>query len=252
MELLLDCGNSRVKWAAQVRGRFVAGSAVAAGGRGFQPALDGAWGGLAGVRRVLAASVAAPAVEELLREVVADRFGLEVEFLASPVAALGVRNGYADPARLGIDRFLGLVAARARIDDALVLASAGTAFTLDALAADGRHLGGLIIPGAALMRRSLARGTAKLREAPGEFVEFPDTTADAVWSGTLQALAGAANRFVRLAARRFGARPRLVLTGGAAPALSPLLADAERMDDLVLDGLALWARPRRTRRPGAL
>ena len=190
-------------------------------------------------REAAAATVAQREAE--LDGFVRERFGAPAQFPRSPAAALGVRNAYAEPARLGIDRFLALVAAHAQQPRAQVLASVGTALTLDALGADGVHHGGLILAGPALMREALLAGTARVGTLDGQCVEMADNTADAVVSGSLCAAAGAIDRFRAAAARRLGAPAALLLTGGGADEVAPLVDGAERAHDLVLRGLAVWA-----------
>jgi len=154
-----------------------------------------------------------------------------------------VRNAYAEPARLGVDRFLGLVAAHAEVTGPCVLAGCGTALTLDALDADGTHLGGLIAPSPTLMLDALAGATARLaRPERARVGEIADNTADALQSGTKLAAVALIERFLARAGDRFGARATLVLTGGGSADLSALLAPAHRVEpDLVLRGLARFA-----------
>ena len=124
-----------------------------------------------------------------------------------------------------------------------VLAGVGTALTLDALASDGRHLGGLIAPGPQLMRQSLLDATAKVRlDRPGEILELADNTADAVVSGCFQAAAALIERFATRMAARLDGAPTLILGGGDAATLMPLLSLPARLSqDSVLRGLAVWA-----------
>lgn len=241
MKLLVDFGNTRLKWALLDRRQLRVGGVFAHAGVPFVAELRRDWAELARVEAVLVASVVAPAREAELDGFVRERFGAPAQFPRSPAAALGVRNAYAEPARLGIDRFLALVAAHAQQPRAQVLASVGTALTLDALGADGVHHGGLILAGPALMREALVAGTARVGTLDGQCVEMADNTADAVVSGSLCAAAGAIDRFRAAAARRLGAPPALLLTGGGADEVAPLVDGAERAHDLVLRGLAVWA-----------
>jgi type III pantothenate kinase len=168
----------------------------------------------------------------------------------TPAAACGVRNAYAEPQRLGVDRFLAMVAARAAGQAPCVLAGIGTALTLDALAEDGRHLGGLIAPGPLLMQQSLLGATARVRpEHAGVIRDIADNTADAVASGCWQAVAALIERFAASVARQAGSGQRLLLDGGDAAALLPLLGvPAELATDSVLRGLNVWATSPSSRR----
>jgi len=141
------------------------------------------------------------------------------------------------------NRFLAMVAAYADGYAPCVVAGAGTALTLDALTADGQHLGGLIAPGPQLMQRSLLDATARVRpERPGAVLELADNTADAVASGCWQAAAALIERFATRMAPTLGGLPTLILGGGDAAELQPLLTLPVQMTrDGVLRGLAVWA-----------
>lgn len=237
--LAVDAGNTRVKWALHDGSEWTARGAAAHGERG---SLDGQWARLPAPQRIVVSNVAGPGAEAFLRERLA-RWGAEEVWIRSLAWQCGVRNGYRDPSQLGCDRWAALIAARARVAGPCLVVSAGTAMTVDALAADGLFLGGIIVPGAGLMKRALAGSTAGLAEAAGAFDDFPRSTADAMESGALQALAGAVERMARLLRERARAEPRCVLSGGAAPLLAPLLGPAaEVADNLVLEGLLIIAR----------
>jgi type III pantothenate kinase len=158
--------------------------------------------------------------------------------------ACGVSNGYDHPTRLGADRWVALIGARHRLlargapRPALVV-MVGTAVTVDALAADGRFLGGLILPGFGLMLRALEMGTAGLRVPTGEVVDFPTNTSDALMTGGANALAGAIERMHRsLRTASGGVEPVLLMTGGAAVKLAPVTdLTVEMVDSLIFDGL---------------
>lgn len=241
MMLLIDLGNTRLKWASLAGGRMRPGGVFAHAGHELDIRLRGEWNDLARLERVLVASVLDEERERQLDAFLRDRFGIATEFVRSPGHALGVRNAYAEPARLGVDRFLALAALHAREAQPQLLASVGTAMTLDLLDADGRHHGGLILPAPQLMRASLRTGTARVDAADGRWRELPDNTADAVASGSLCAAAGAVERFADFATQHLGTRPALFLTGGGGDELAGLLPAARRVHDLVLEGLALWA-----------
>lgn len=237
--LLIDAGNTRIKWGVHDgRGWTRAGAVDTSASH----TLAGAWADLGEVKRATACNVAGPLVQDELARACGAR-GIALDLIRSPARQLGVTNGYRDPSQLGADRWAALLAAHhAERGDKLVV-NAGTALTIDALAGDGRFLGGLIVPGPALMRRSLDRGTAGLRLTEGAFDEFPAATPDAITSGAIDACAGAIGRL----AARMGARGmppgRIILSGGAAAALAAHLPLPHAIhENLVLDGLALIAR----------
>ena len=242
MKLLLDLGNTRLKWAVQ-------GSSLewlADGALQWQPdiaaELAKAWADLPRPDVIVAASVVDGARESRLAEITQQIFASEPYWLRTPASACGVRNAYAEPQRLGVDRFLAMVAAHATQRTPCVLVSAGTALALDALTADGQHLGGLIAPGVRLMQQSLLDSTALVRpQRPGDILELADNTADAVTSGCWQAVAALVERFHAQMQRRLGATPTLILGGGDAQQLASMLsAHAVLVGDGVLHGLALW------------
>lgn len=244
MMLLLDLGNSRLKWACcEAPGAAWAASGSLPWSVQLAPVLRQAWAAHATPATVLAASVVDDRREAQVDAVVRECFRQTVRWVRTPASACGVRNAYADPGTLGVDRFLNMVAAHAAGHSPCVLASAGTALALDALTAEGQHLGGLIAPGAQLMRDSLLAATARIQPGPaGAIVDAARNTADAVNSGCWQALAALVERFALRMREPLGGAPRLLLTGGDAGQLLPLLGlPAQLAQDGVLRGLLHWA-----------
>jgi type III pantothenate kinase len=174
---------------------------------------------------------------------------VEPRWVVPSASACGVTNGYDHPNRLGVDRWVALIGARQRLlargtpKPALVV-MVGTAVTVDAIDADGRFLGGLILPGFGLMLRALEMGTAGLKVPTGDVVDFPKNTSDALMSGGAAALAGAIERQHRRLVQVTGASALLLMTGGAAVKLAPLVHPPfEIVDSLIFEGLlALQAR----------
>jgi type III pantothenate kinase len=243
MKLLLDLGNTRLKWAIAAAGGWSARGAVA-WDEDVPAVLGQAWQALAHPQRVLGASVVDAAREAQIEKLATDIFATGIAWVRTPAEACGVRNAYAEPQRLGVDRFLAMVAARAAGHAPCVLAGVGTALTLDALTVEGQHLGGLIAPGPLLMQQSLLGATARVRpEHAGAIRDIADNTADAVTSGCWQAVAALIERFAaRIADQSSGVAPRLLLDGGDAATLLPLLSvPAELATDSVLRGLLVWA-----------
>ena len=243
MKLLIDLGNTRLKcalWDGSAL-RFI--GALPHVGDDVQLDFDTLWKDVGSVSEILIASVASAVVGDQVARKALERFGVQPAFVLSPASACGVRNAYAEPDRLGIDRFLGLVALHAIQSGPCVLASCGTALTLDALAADGSHLGGLIAPSPPLMRDALTGATARLSTPQAaRVVERADNTGDAIESGVWLAGVALLERFVAHATTTFGSAPSIVLTGGGAARLSTLIGPAHRTDaELVLRGLAIYA-----------
>ena len=234
--LAVDVGNTRIKWGLW-DGRWVQQDA--------RPTTDmhqlgAAWQGLSPLRRVIACSVAGGQVGDWL-DAWALAHGLSVHWVTSLHEQCGVRNLYQDPSKLGADRWAALIAARELVAGAALAVVAGTTVTINALSRDGEFLGGLILPGLDMMADALARGTAGLPRAPGEFAAFPQNTADAIASGAIQSVCGAIERMQgELAAR--GAEPRILLSGGAADILNAHLGlPSLIVPNLVLEGLRVIA-----------
>jgi type III pantothenate kinase len=236
---LFDAGNTRIKWALHDGRAYVATGAVeTAKAASLAEAIPS---GL-GAARAIASNVAGAAVGEAIARSCQAR-GAAVSFIASQPEQLGVKSGYRDPGQLGTDRWAALIAAHHSGPGHKLVANAGTALTIDALTADGRFLGGVIVPGPALMRRSLDRGTAGLRLTEGRFADFPASTPDAITTGAIQACAGAIERMRDAMAGAGCAPSQVVLSGGAAPDLAGHLPIAATIrENLVLDGLLLIAR----------
>jgi type III pantothenate kinase len=237
--LAIDAGNTRVKWGLRMGEDWAARGAIATA---EAAKLGRDWPTMPPGTLALASNVGGREVQRLVHEACA-RHDLLLRLIDSRSEQLGVTNGYRDPAQLGTDRWAALVAAHASAAAHQLVVNAGTALTVDALRADGFFLGGLIVPGPALMRRSLDDGTAQLRLTEGRFDPFPRSTPDAITTGAVQAAAGAIER-MRGAMISAGFAPeRILLSGGAAPLLEPHLPMPVTLNDnLVLDGLVLIAR----------
>jgi type III pantothenate kinase len=240
--LLVDVGNTRVKWARLDGDTLGPQSAAAHAGWSAGDWHAALFAG-APVGAVLAGSVAGEAVNADLEAATRGATGRGVRFVASSPEAAGVRNGYADPTLLGVDRWLAVIGACALIRGARVVVDIGTAATVDLVDADGRHRGGYIVPGPTLMSRSLRRSTADLAQrhaasGPTSSAGGPaDNTRDAIERGACLAVAALVDRCVADATVA-GGRPGLVLTGGDAVELLPWLrTPAEVVPDLVLRGL---------------
>ncbi|MEJ0086854.1 MAG: type III pantothenate kinase [Pseudomonadota bacterium] len=243
--LLVDIGNTRVKWAV-LRGSKMSGMQAALH-RGEPAALRALVRGSRGISHVVAVCVAGTHLERALTAALKQRFGFAPQFIRSTREALGVLSGYRETWRLGADRWVGAVGAFHLLGGrAVVVANVGTALTIDAVNAKGKHLGGAIVPGPSAMIDSLLAGTHGIRKRAGGKASarslFAADTASALSAGATYAAAAFIDRAVREAGAVMGARPVLILTGGAAPALHTYIKSKARMaPDLVLRGLAVFA-----------
>jgi type III pantothenate kinase len=244
MMLLVDIGNTRVKWARVQNGHLSIGTPLMHREQSLVVIWDTLWGAIPLPERVVVACVAGGGIAASLTAWCLAHWGVRPEFVSAGAAACGVSSGYRVPSELGVDRWLAMIAARQLPEfdgRALCVVGCGTALTVDVVTADGRHLGGWIAPGLGLMRQLLAQGTA-VRTADTANVancsEFGHGTAEAVTAGTLQAAAGMVLQAMALAQQRVNGVPLGVLTGGDADTLLPLLPGAVGVvPDLVLHGL---------------
>jgi len=235
---LFDLGNSRLKFAPLVGGR--AGPMVALAHDGHRFADDWESALPTGCTRACIASVAPAPLLERLRSRLLD-CGAEIDRVRTQASCDGVRIAYEDPASLGVDRFLGMLAAHALFDRDVLVVGVGTALTIDLLARDGLHRGGRIAPSPATMREALHARARHLPATGGDFATFADNTASALASGCDGAAVALVGQSLAAAATLLGASPELVLHGGGAPFLLSRLPQARHVPKLVLDGLARWA-----------
>ena len=245
--LLIDAGNTRIKW------KWHAGGGLSDGGvvvhRGVEPhdwlaALPQA---ATAPASIWISNVAGAAVEQALGDWALERHGLRPRFVQAPAAACGITNSYAHPETLGVDRWLGMVGAWKRTQGALLVVAAGTAFTVDVVDATGHHRGGWIVPGYDLMVDALLGRTAGIAgavaRAPAQSLgAFGCNSAAAVELGACHALAAAVERAYDRLAADVGIAPKLFLGGGDAARIAPLLGVPAALEpDLVLEGLAIFA-----------
>lgn len=237
MKLLVDIGNSRLKWAVAERDDLRVGAAV--GNHALSSAaLDELWRGLPRPEQLAIACVSAHRFADIARGSAEALWpGIPIVQAQSTAQACGVANAYPQPEKLGVDRWLALLAAYRDYPAPLCIVDCGTAITVDLLDAQGRHLGGMICPGLELMKTALSAGTEALAYDAATFSVGPArTTAAGIHSGVLSAAAG-------LIEHVMSEQPpncKLLLTGGDARPIAEQLDYNYRIDaDLVLRGLSL-------------
>ena len=269
MTLLVDVGNSAIKWAALANDGSLSAAHIQLhrGVSALAMRLADQWRGtpIPGAA-VVACNVAGPEVAAGVEDAAQALRLQAVRWLRTQQSfdsgSIALVNGYKDPAQLGADRWHCMLGACAtanaqRTADPFVVVNAGTATTVDCVEVvraegagarfSGKFIGGVIAPGVRLMLESLARQTARLPAVDADradnAADFPDNTDAAIVSGVLDAQTGLIERICQRFAVRLQTEPRLVLTGGYAEALSarlPRAADIEH--NLVLRGLALRAQ----------
>jgi type III pantothenate kinase len=235
--LVIDAGNTRIKWGLCDGGRWLSA--------GFVDTEDCA--GLSSrlghvPQHIIISNVAGGEVEAGLLAQLSGA-GKRIHVISSLGAQCGVRNSYRNPAQLGTDRWAALIGARRLGAGAKLVVVAGTAMTIDALTAEGVFLGGVIVPGLTLMHSALHANTAQLGVPPGQIDAFPKETGDAIASGAIQASVGAVLRLREALRAHVQAEPDCIVSGGAARLLAPHLPfPAAIQDNLVLDGLVVIAK----------
>lgn len=247
MNLLIDIGNSRCKWALSAPGSRAA--LTSSGYLAPDDHLDAQLEVIAKIadtpRRAVVSCVGSKDVLNSVLDAVQDRWPqLDIRRFKSTAAACGVTNGYAQAETLGADRWAALIAAHALLPAAhKVIVNCGTAVTLDVLDIRGLHLGGYILPGLKLMREALHQGTAALPLAEGcQDLEPARNTRGAIVAGTLLGVVGAIEALVAARLKHPDGGAECLLAGGDAEEVGKNLSFCCRYEpDLVLKGLAIAA-----------
>jgi len=240
MILEIDLGNSRIKWRLRGESGRLAGGFL---GHSQWPQLSAELASVgAKPTHIWVASVLAEADRKPLIDWCGQHWGLAPRFAETAASAAGVRNSYADPSRMGVDRWLALLAARRELDGPLLLVQAGTAVTVDLLDASGQHLGGYIGPGWRLMRQALQGQTARVTpasEPPERLALTPGCSTESAVEAALSAMvAGLVERAERTLTEQTSGPAQVVLAGGDGHLLTELWPSARWWPDIVLDGLA--------------
>ncbi len=252
MLLLIDAGNTRIKWATvnavQARPAGLAQWAQT-GSLSHEEFMNAKAGGAEPwcklpVQRVVVSNVAGKQIQDALARSFQDK-NYMVDWFASKAELGGITNLYRDSTQLGCDRFASAIAAHALFpDQALIIATCGTATTIDAVTAEGHFIGGMITPGLKLMAQSLAQNTAqlpKVADYTSATAHFANHTEAAIVSGCLAAQAGA----IEHAAQEWVTQLNTpsdnllcIVSGGAAQYIMPSLRVRHQfVDNLVLIGL---------------
>jgi type III pantothenate kinase len=247
MILVIDVGNTRLKWAWLTTAGLSDQQAVVH--RDVKPDLWTAalFDASQKPRRVLVSNVAGDAMAKNLARLTKKVFGVKIEFVTATRQFLELTNGYLDPSLLGADRWLAVIGAWTMARSALCVVDAGTAVKVDSVDATGQHLGGLIVPGIHMMREALLKRTSDIAKAvafstPSMAGILANNTIGAVSRGAVFALAGMADRAAEIIEQSTGVKPALFITGGDAGMITGTMrARGEIVPDLVLRGLAVIA-----------
>ena len=243
MMLVVDIGNSRIKWAQVHESNLSQQGSGQYSGSGFAQSLDEYWTDLDPPQSLWATNVAGDKVANELHAWVEKRWCVPVHILRATAHACGVSCAYAQPETLGADRWAAMIAAYRSSSSPVCIIDCGTAITIDAMDQGGSHLGGVILPGLGLMRRSLCDNTVDIDTVsePGGKLLGVDT-GQGVALGTLYAAGSAVDRVIEDLEAELGVEVECLITGGNAAVLEPRLThDCHHQPHLVLQGLAILA-----------
>lgn len=248
MKLLVDVGNSRIKW------KYGETAAVA----DSLEQLDAQWQGLdkRGIQRAIGGCVRGKALARQIDELALTRFKIRVDWQAAEPEACGVTNAYANPQDLGIDRWAALIAAHARYtDQPCIVVDAGTAITVDMLEASGMHRGGVILPGAGSLFDTLTRAeqlfpdsSQNLHALANTVQPLTNNTRDALLAGIIFMVQGGVKTVIEQQAEQIKAKIEvlpILITGGDSIMLKLDSLQTVQVPDLVLEGLSLLAESRK-------
>lgn len=241
MNLLIDSGNSFVKWALAsedglvTKGRCATMSVTC---------LYDAWQDYEVPERVVVANVAGKRVEDEISKVASSLWQLDAEFIVASKNCCGLINSYHKPAQLGVDRWMAIVAAFQMTGGPVIVVDCGTAVTIDLTDENGLYVGGVILPGVNTAFQSLKTGTDAVEKfnVPSDPVSSAEkSTEKGVYAGILLGLAGGIERIAREQALLVARVPVICMTGGDAEKLIPYLAvPVDLQADMVLQGLRIY------------
>lgn len=259
--LLIDIGNSCVKWASLEASTLTKSDRFARSKTGIKASLNKAFKQLNSIESVLVSNVAGEKIAKQLTEWTEQQWHITPTYIESEQKRFGITNGYCTPEQLGVDRWLNLLAISQGRPQAHCIIDCGTAITIDILNASGEHQGGLILPGLKLMREALVAGTDGLTEAEQDsnYSLLATNTFSAIQAGTLYSISASLQQIIADMRQSFK-DIRFTVTGGDGETIMSVLGDETiRYDpDLVLKGLSRYAKqdvkphktkPRRRRRP---
>ena len=246
--LLIDLGNTRLKWALDHEGRLEYGDALSHREPGWTDRLQNELANVKTPASVMVCSVADQATTTKLKSMIDALWQMPVTLITSPKLGNGVSSAYSDAAALGSDRWAAMIAAYNKAKTAVCVVDCGTAVTLDIIDHKGRHQGGLIIPGLGLMENALSVHTQVVpKTAPPSLSagdkELGSDTPGCIQAGSVHAVCGLIERSVQQMNRRLKTSLECYITGGDARQVIPHLNLRAHFEPyLVLQGLALMAR----------
>ena len=247
MNLLIDIGNSRIKWCLHdnISNKFCSAGAMLNAESGLQELFFEHWDHLTCPDRVLVSNVSGRDVSENLDAWIKKVWRLETEYVKTEAFCHGVSNAYPDYYKLGVDRWMAIIAAWDRFhsnNEAICVVDCGTATTIDGISESGQHLGGFIIPGYTIMQEILINKTSNINTIKkiSPSINFSNTTEQGVNSGCYLAIIALIDRIVASMKNDYGERIRCIITGGNAELVVKQFAEEfEYEPNLVLHGLSV-------------
>ena len=242
MNLLIDSGNSFIKWVLEKNEIFILGSSCSTKVSGN---LQELWNGLDEPDRVIVSNVAGQSIASDIKKAVTGLWQLDTEFVESRESCCGLRNNYRKPKQLGVDRWMAMIAAYQMTQDSVIVVDCGTAVTIDLVNKEGSFVGGVIMPGLHTAYKSL-----KLDADAIEDISYLNTianvsalsTQEAVQAGVLFGIAGGIERVIKEHTLEDDMAPTVLITGGDAEKIAVYLTiPVVLQDNLVLQGLRLFA-----------
>ena len=244
MKLLVDIGNTCVKWAVLEKGGPIESQSFTRKKTTIKSSLTSEWKALEGIESIHVSNVAGDKIAQQLTEWTEKKWQITPTFVKSESKRFGVTNSYSDPELLGIDRWLAIIAARQHARQATCIIDCGTAITVDIVTKYGIHQGGMILPGLSLMREALGDNTNMSDNAEiSDFKTLAVNTQSAIQAGTLYTVSASLERLIDDLSTQFDNKIRFIITGGDAETILPLIsASISHYPDIVLKGLAYYAR----------
>ncbi len=248
--LSIDIGNTRLKWTCSFNDKIIDRNLFAWQAKILKEDLEKQWGKLEQPEAILVSNVAGDVVRDILSEWCETNWQIKPTFAAVESVCCGVRNSYPEPAKLGVDRWLAMIAAWNLYNENVCVIDCGSAVTIDVVSANGQHEGGMISPGLALSGRALTDHTHALTaEQRKNFPLLANNTEDAINSGCYHHLIGGIQHVLHEIGSQFDPDMKYIITGGDAElVMTALDINMRHESDLVLNGLYLSFRKSRSGR----
>lgn len=242
--LLIDIGNSRIKWTFLVHQKTVEKKWFAWKPETLAESAGSQWADLDLPESVLISNVAGKDVAKVVSGWCEKIWQIKPFFARTAVQNCGVTNSYSEPEKLGIDRWLAMIAAWNLCKKNVCVIDCGSAVTIDVVDKDGIHKGGMISPGLALTGRALSEHTHALTAKQKQNSPLlADNTGDAISSGCYHQFIGGIQHVLEKIQEQFDFDMQYMITGGDAElVVSALELEMSHEPDLVLDGLSMLVR----------